>query len=758
MAAPVIPPLPPGFKLDDAPPLPPGFTLDSPSGAAPAAPAAVRPEDTIPGTPEEAAAFAAAPPPAAVPEKSFWDSIGETRILPDFDLHDLLTVAKGAPETALAAANNAVGMAGAGLGAVFAHPTDANAAANSVREFQPYQPKGESAQKLGAALGDAFAPYETGKEKLGDTVLEATGSPAAATGAHILPDLAGALLGAPEATATLPKVGEALAPVVKETRAAPKVTPETPPVETARAAGYDLLPSDVQRVTLQKPSLRERAAEAIAPTDVRRDQTIKNQGTTDATVARELGVPEGTRFNDATFEQLDAPHVQTYRDAEAAATVVPISPEFRQALTEAQALLPKKKGVELGITDTISALRRSAAKKMQSDDALIEKQGYALDDAADAVEEAFGKRLEELGSPEMLQKYRDARQALAKNNDVRVSLRGEHVDAGKLAKRDQKFPGRMTGGLKVVADVAKNFGDSTQSSLSGAGRAGASHLPESRTGIVTKLGKAAARGAAKLTGLGDSLMVDSPAFQNKIAPEASAERKSYFADYGRKPATAGAPVSAEPTGPGKEAIDFEPSAVQPANRLGEDLTLDGPQPEGIDIRTGTVNAPTEEELTRALLADRPMEQGKFTFNGEQPNQAVLTPSGGTITVGKGPRGTLTVRHEGGGEVTAVDRPDQNVVQITGAQVPKEMRSQGHYVSMVKRLISEAKKLGREAVYSDNRVSEPAQRAWASLEKSGVKVKRNPATKQANGELISKSDLKPVFEVQIEPDLGDALTR
>ena len=62
-----------------------------------------------------------------------------------------------------------------------------------------------------------------------------------------------------------------------------------------------------------------------------------------------------------------------------------------------------------------------------------------------------------------------------------------------------------------------------------------------------------------------------------------------------------------------------------------------------------------------------------------------------------------------------------------------------------RLLQEAKKKGLQLV-SDMRVSEPAQNMWKALEKRGVKVKRNPAEKQASGELVSKSELKPVFEV------------
>jgi hypothetical protein len=65
--------------------------------------------------------------------------------------------------------------------------------------------------------------------------------------------------------------------------------------------------------------------------------------------------------------------------------------------------------------------------------------------------------------------------------------------------------------------------------------------------------------------------------------------------------------------------------------------------------------------------------------------------------------------------------------------------------MMKRLIEIGRKRG-EKVISDNRVSEPQAALYAELEKQGIKIKRNPATKRASGELVSKSELKPVFEV------------
>jgi predicted GNAT family acetyltransferase len=151
-----------------------------------------------------------------------------------------------------------------------------------------------------------------------------------------------------------------------------------------------------------------------------------------------------------------------------------------------------------------------------------------------------------------------------------------------------------------------------------------------------------------------------------------------------------------------------------------------------------------------IAKPRITEQNKMKLETPQPERLHLTPSPSekqapkiTHSVDKG--GQHTVRAEGGGEITAKALPDQGRLQIVSSSVPKGLRGQGRGQALAMRLLQEAKKRGLKLV-SDIRVSEPAQNMWKALEKRGVQIKRNPAEKQASGELVSKSELKPVFEV------------
>jgi predicted GNAT family acetyltransferase len=758
------------------------------------------------------------------------------RILPDFDLRDLWTAIKGAPETGLAMANNAAAAGVAGITAPFVGENDDDSA-NYIRDFMAensYSPQGESAQKLTSALGDAFAPMEHGKQALGDTVMDATGSPGAATLGYMAPDLATVLLGPKPKAGNYVQTETRLGPVTSKVKAPPTdltapgadLSGGAPPVQKgprfdtqdpvkrARAAGMKVLPSDVERVTGKKPGLGDRIAEAIAPEDVRRDMTMENQGAANEMQRSKLRAPEGKRLDDAGIEDLKKPHFDTYQEVQDAINVVPPSEDYLFALDDATQKAGFPKGSKPSVTEVISALRTKARRKKnnpQADDKL-EAEGQLAAESADRLEDAMGTELKNTGQEELLTKYQDARKSLAELNDAKKTQRGGNTDIQAVRKLDKKNPGRMTGETKMLADVGEDFPD-IKSSMTGAGKrkVGAGEL--NREGIIARGAKKVARGAVKgvakvIPPLGDRLLVDSEGFQNRMGPSANAAERSYFSDYGKKPPEGGNPPSA-PEGPGGGSVDFEPTpnvpsgkAISLSERLGlapdpvanpdalpetpDMLTAETPprsrgdieprfdaQAEadklagelGLDIRSGTKGAIGEKELSD-LLADqgagdtaleplggraiRERKQGDMIGDSDKsaPLQLTQKPKG-EISATKDKRGNITVRHEKGGEITAIELPDQGVVQIKDSKVPAGARGQGRGQAMANALLRIAKKSGHRLV-SDNRVSESAQAMWAALKKKGLNVKQNPATRNAGGELVSKSELKPVFEVVAEP--------
>lgn len=97
----------------------------------------------------------------------------------------------------------------------------------------------------------------------------------------------------------------------------------------------------------------------------------------------------------------------------------------------------------------------------------------------------------------------------------------------------------------------------------------------------------------------------------------------------------------------------------------------------------------------------------------------------------------------GGSIRATTSGEHLLVK--DALVQPGLRGKGYGVRAYEALIAHAAKKGLK-FGSDTRVSEAAQRVYDALEKRGYTVKRNPADRQASGELVSRSELKPVFEV------------
>jgi predicted GNAT family acetyltransferase len=744
--------------------------------------------------------------------------LGDARILPDFDLNSLWKTITGAPEAGLAMANNAAAAGIAGITAPFVAQNDDDSA-NYMRDFMAensYTPQGDNARELTSALGDAFSPYEHGKEALGESVLDATGSPAAATAAHVLPDLATMIMGAPESSGVtrpgeLAKFGDA-APSMPPARKTPLADPDKP-VQTARAAGYKVLPSDVHRLTGEKPGLADRIAEAIAPEDVRRDMTLEGQNVTNRLAREKVGAPEGARLDRRGVKKLKEPHFKTYEEVTNAINVVPPSEDYLFALDDATQKAGFPKGTNPSVTEVISSLRNKASRKINNPaaDDKLEAEGLMAREAADKLEEAMGTELKNTGQEELLAKYQAARQSLGELNDIAKSQRGGNVDPQKLRKLDEKNPDRMTGQTKLIADVAENFPE-VRSSMTGSGKKRANNFGETKEGVVKKVAKKAARGVAKMTGLGDRLLVESEGFQNRMGPEAKGAERSYFADYGKKGGKEPPQTPPAPSGPGGGPVPFSPTPGVPSgrsvtlsDRLGLEsepvanpdvmpetpdmLTADTPprsrgdiEPDfdvqaeadklagdlGLDVRSGTKGAIGQKELSD-LLADqgagdtaleplggraiREEKQGDMIGDSDKsaPLQLTKPNQRAKVTSATDKRGNIVVRHADGGEITAIDLPDQGVLQIKDSKVPEGSRGQGRGQAMTQTLLQIAKKKGARLV-SDNRVSESAQAMWAALKKKGLNVKQNPATRNAGGELVSKSELKPVFEI-----LDDAVT-
>jgi hypothetical protein len=450
----------------------------------------------------------------------------------------LPTIVQGAPEALATMGNNSLVMAGTGLAAPLLHPLDADAAAdftNQTLDENLYQPQGAAARELLGGLGEGFdmAPL---KRTLGEGTLEATGSPELALGADMLPDTVLAMMGLRPGVAAVERGVRGpgaklpdpnLAAAETGARGATGMDPikrslDSDAVTNLRAGGVKLRPSDVRAMNpdpnVKVPGeFRERFAD---PAGLKKDFNLENQATLTKRAADELGIEDLT---DKSFDAAEAPHISTYEMAEQVARGAKATPEFEAAFNDAVKSAQLPKGEAQGVTRVIGALRRRANKRTASGDVKTEEAGYADRELADRLEDEFGKQLESVGEPQLLQQYRDARKSLAKINDVRGATRADQIDAAALRRMNEKFGGnRLSGGLKFVADAAEYAPNVTGHSLKTASRAG-EEMPATKEGILTRGVKGAVRGALKLTGND----VSSKAFQNELGPVNSA-RSSYY--------------------------------------------------------------------------------------------------------------------------------------------------------------------------------------------------------------------------------------
>lgn len=552
-------------------------TLNAPEAAAPAGPKPVTdpallaqlngPQDiadTIPGSPEEAAAIAANPKPPAAEEPSVWEkfksNLAEDPILGMWG-HGLSTVAQGAPEVAMNAFGNTGVLAAAGLTAPFVS-NDAEDSANFIKDFSHENmraPQGESAKELTGALGEAFEPLQNIKSKLGDTTLEATGSPELATAADMLPDLGAALLGGEGAAA-------GTADLSKQALKADRVV--NPKVGDLRAADIRLRPSDVRAMTPGAKKVpgefRERFADAP---ELKKDTTLHNQQRMTDVAAKDIGTKDIT---DKSLDAAEKPHIAKYQLAEDVIGELPKEravPEFVTAYREAVDSAKLPKGEDSGVTRVIGALRRRAATRARSNDVKTEEAGYADADMADRLEEQFGKQLEAAGEPQLLQQYRDARQALAKIHDVRMTTRADQIDASKLYQLNQKSEGRrLTGGLKLIADASEYAPNVTGHSLKTAARAGG-EVEGSKAGLIKS-------GIKKVVRSIPGMDVGAEGFQRSLGLPDEA-RTSY---YGRDPDIA------PPREPQQSGLDLrEVLELQPPPGVSRPMVNGAPQDTAFDL-------------------------------------------------------------------------------------------------------------------------------------------------------------------------------
>lgn len=522
---------------------------------------------------------------------------------------------QGAAEIGAAGLTGAIATPVAGLAALPAGPAellqgrDPIAAqadiAEQLRHDLTYQP--------GPAAGELLAPVAPTLRKIGQVarsgleslspetqnVVENVALPAADVAANLLP----AARGVGPLARGLEGAGEAAA---RQTLLPPSAVARSDAVQTARRMGLKLRHEDVQAVMPGERVPGEAAGRLAPPGDVKSRFTLDNQAVITREAGAELGLKDAKTLDDATFNKLKAPEHAIYESAEQAAMRVQPSMELQGALQDGIKLAKFKTGENVGVTKTLSALRRNAAKHIKGTDVATQEMGYAERAAADRLEEAFGKQLEATGNGPLFKQFQEARQRLAKINDVETATRAGQVDASVIYRLGQKGK-PLTGRLKMIADVNEHFPNITRHSLKTASGAPTGGEP-TKYGLIRSATGAVAR---NVPGLRSRLNVYSDAYQSRFGPAASDVERSYFGSYGAPEAPLSPPFKGK-----------NPDVIEPDASLSSSLGVGGPVPQAprdLVAESPRAYAQLPEAPSRLSAETPPPVRGDVNFRASQPS-------------------------------------------------------------------------------------------------------------------------------------------
>lgn len=266
--------------------------------------------------------------------------------------------------------------------------------------------------------------------------------------------------------------GAVVGPAVKAIGQAviPKATLLTDAARLARAKDYVLKPSEAG-------GAGGKILEGVAGSPkLSIEATVKNQAKTNDWSAIEIGLPKGTKLTPAVITKAKAPHNAVYQEVSQLGPVKTDS-KYVDNLVEigrtpgksfakvknpdVEALRAQYLESEFDSADAvlqIRTLRRNASKNIKNQDPAKNELGYAQKQVADAIEGQLERHAESLGKPDLVQRFKEARQALAKINTVEDSLNRAtgDISAPKLSSlRKKGVP--LSGHLKDIADIHDAF-------------------------------------------------------------------------------------------------------------------------------------------------------------------------------------------------------------------------------------------------------------------------------------------------------------
>jgi len=286
---------------------------------------------------------------------------------------------------------------------------------------------------------------------------------------------AGAVIGAlaPPVVQGLGRVGQAVGNTLRGPAQSPQLAQA---VIDARQAGYVIPP------TQARPTLGNRILEGFSgKITTAQNASARNQTVTNRLAAETLGLPGDTVLSPQVLNQVRAQAGQAYNAIERSGVITP-GPAYAQALDRIQA--PYRTAAQgfpnapaNPVVEAIEALRSpsfdaSAAVAQlrnirdQADTAFTRGErgaGRSLREGAAALEDAIEAHLQQIGNPQLLQEFTDARRLIAQTYSIEKALNPVTgtVDAKKLAAQVAKNR-PLTGPVRAAAEFAAQFPKAAQ--------------------------------------------------------------------------------------------------------------------------------------------------------------------------------------------------------------------------------------------------------------------------------------------------------
>jgi hypothetical protein len=458
-----VPPLPPGFTLDEAPPLPPGFTLDGEH--------AEQPQPEQPG----------------LLSRAFLNHPGET---PETNN----TWGQAVRNVGDAVAHTATGVTGgvasdiAGLLALMGNgifqKTDGSpafdpmAVRNRVAEATIYQPQNPQSLTNRVVTAPARAFGDSGTQ-INEWVTDKTGNPYLGHVAGAVPLTIASAMGVKAGVG--PRYDarqyggasrQAVPQPVPGTPAppAPEPTPQQVAIQNATNSGIKLNP-------MQAGDKVGRAIAAPAGrAQLDRELSMSNANIVDDLAKRHIGLDPKRPLNTATMNEVRAKANKVYEEM-ASTGVRKTSDAYRadiakiddrtgagsfaddtpESVARLKGIYANKKGFDArDAVSKIRQLRKDASKNIKADDPEQNALGYAQRQVADALDAELGRHAADKGFADLGKRYEAARVQLAKLHSVEDAIDGTNVSARLLSK--QKAAGvPLSGELRAIADAYDSF-------------------------------------------------------------------------------------------------------------------------------------------------------------------------------------------------------------------------------------------------------------------------------------------------------------